>query len=185
MGTDSVYEVYGQTGSGKTFTMEGDLSPATEGGPSRQTSASGLIPRTFSQLFSRINALVRTSIATRDGPPSIEVHASFLQIYNEKIHDLVNPDNPKLSIFLDRKSNLKVTDAAAVKVTSAAEAQAILVEGSARRAQAVTLMNRQSSRSHSVFLLTVARKDPGGTTRYAQVRRFCTHASSSCCTLFS
>ena len=63
---------------------------------------------------------------------------------------------------------LHVTDATAVPVKSAAEATALLVQGSANRNVAETLMNRYSSRAHSIFLLTVSRQR-GGITQFAQL----------------
>ena len=70
---------YGQTGSGKTYTMQGEESPQETGG------LNGIIPKIAKSLFEKI-AKLKTS-------KSYTVAVSFLQIYSEKIYDLLNPSS--------------------------------------------------------------------------------------------
>lgn len=179
-GINAAMLVYGQTGSGKTYTMEGALSAALR--DPAQTGASGvdaataspnrgIIPRTFEQLFNKINTTHRENPVVSGGNVAAtvyDVRASYLQIYKEKIHDLLVPERAELRVFSDKKMGLHVTDATAVQVKSAAEATALLVKGSANREVAETLMNRFSSRAHSIFLLTVTRQHRG-TLGFAQL----------------
>lgn len=75
---------YGQTGSGKTFTMQGVEDESAESG-----KLDGIIPRVVQQLFAKAKM--------QSGSRTFTISVSFLQIYNEKIFDLLNPSslNPR------------------------------------------------------------------------------------------
>ncbi|KAI8371561.1 uncharacterized protein BYT42DRAFT_616646 [Radiomyces spectabilis] len=135
---------YGQTGSGKSYSMMG------------YGKDKGIIPRTCSELFERIQQ------TTRDGL-TFEVEVSYIEIYNEKVRDLLNPRN---------KGNLKVRehpslgpyveDLSRLAVKSFEDINYLMDEGNKARTVAATNMNGTSSRSHAVFtiLLTQKRYNP-------------------------
>ncbi|KAL0082537.1 hypothetical protein J3Q64DRAFT_1864411, partial [Phycomyces blakesleeanus] len=134
---------YGQTGSGKSYSMMG------------YGKDKGIIPLTCSELFDRI-AESTTDVL------SFQVEVSYIEIYNEKVRDLLNPSN---------KSNLKVRehpslgpyveDLSRLAVKSFEDISHLMNEGNKARTVAATNMNETSSRSHAVFtiFLTSARYD--------------------------
>ncbi|KAL0275976.1 UNVERIFIED_CONTAM: hypothetical protein PYX00_003666 [Menopon gallinae] len=141
---------YGQTGTGKTFTMVGertqDLSKSWEDDPS-----CGIIPRTLSHLFDELK--VRAEEFT--------VRVSFLELYNEELCDLlapnVNDDGKSLRLYEDsmKKGSVIVSGLEERTVHNKNDVYAILEAGNLRRQTAPTLMNAQSSRSHTIFTITV------------------------------
>nr|XP_032836655.1 kinesin-like protein KIFC1 [Petromyzon marinus] len=148
---------YGQTGSGKTFTMEGpdgaDFSPHTE----------GVIPRAVKQIFS----------AARQLEPkgwNYTFRASFIEIYNENLRDLLAGPRAGKSQPLEIKqapakgsggsgaaaaAQLTVTNLLYTPVTSEAELERLLLIAKGNRSVASTAANNRSSRSHSVFQLHI------------------------------
>ena len=94
---------------------------------------------------------------------------SFLEIYNERIIDLQvdNPSAAGLSLREDMQRGVYVENLTETLVSSAEEAQNVMLTGSQNRHIGSTAMNRESSRSHSVFTLTIEAKvskgmaDPG------------------------
>lgn len=131
---------YGQTGSGKTFTMQGTTDP----------SLWGLIPRSLSKIFetSRI-------MAAEGWTWSLE--ASFLEVYNESLRDLLRDGScsgsPALAIQHSELWGATVTNALRVGVDSMEQIGALMSKAAKQRAVGATDMNSQSSRSHSVFTL--------------------------------
>ncbi|KAI0341609.1 kinesin-domain-containing protein [Trametopsis cervina] len=157
---------YGQTGTGKTYTMQGDLSRTPMGNPSAQA---GMIPRVLFRLFHQLES----------SSADYTVKVSFVELYNEELRDLLASDlaapigsaqpmgmgGPK-----DGAGQLKIFDDASKKgvfiqgleeccVKDAAHALALLTKGSERRQIAATKFNDHSSRSHSVFSITVHIKE--------------------------
>ncbi|KAK4314590.1 hypothetical protein Pmani_014131 [Petrolisthes manimaculis] len=134
---------YGQTGSGKTFTMEGDHD---------NEELEGMIPRTVKHIFAAIKQL-------EDKGWSYKAEASFLEIYNENIRDLLaTPKEAKnlsydMKLVDNKKNDHYVTNLKVVPVTCEAEIQKLLKLAQQQRAVASTNMNERSSRSHSVFQL--------------------------------
>ena len=127
---------YGQTGSGKSFTMEG-----VRGDPDLQ----GLIPRMFDFLFELI----------QNADPDIEfsIKCSYLEIYMEKIMDLLDAKKTNLQVKEDKIKGLYIQDATEVYVGSTDEMMNVMNAGSQNRSVAATRMNVTSSRSHSIFLV--------------------------------
>lgn len=143
---------YGQTGTGKTYTMEGERSP--DGALSwEEDPLAGIIPRSLHQLFDQLEC--------QDSEFSVRI--SFLELYNEELFDLLSNGNEqvKLRIFDDsaRKGGVLVQGLEEITVHSKNEVYAILEKGSKRRQTAATLMNASSSRSHTVFSVTVHIKE--------------------------
>ncbi|GJM88218.1 hypothetical protein PR202_ga04256 [Eleusine coracana subsp. coracana] len=146
---------YGQTGTGKTYTMEGGGGKAQNG---ELPSDAGVIPRAVKQIFDILDA--------QSAEYSMKV--SFLELYNEELTDLLAPEEPKLSddkskkpmaLMEDGKGGVFVRGLEEEVVSSAAEIYRILEKGSAKRKTAETLLNKQSSRSHSIFSITIHIKE--------------------------
>lgn len=126
---------YGQTGSGKTFTMS--------------ASSNGIIPLAINQIF-------ETAESLKDIGWEYEYHGEFLEIYNERILDLLKSDDTerKFEIRHDsQKRSTTVIGLTSVALESAQHATYILEKASKNRSVAATLANERSSRSHSVFIL--------------------------------
>ena len=83
------------------------------------------------------------------------VRASYLQIYNEIISDLLRTDRTSLSIREDKKKGLYVEGLSEWAVRSPSEIYSLMQKGATSRATASTKMNDVSSRSHAVFVITV------------------------------
>ncbi|XP_006868897.1 PREDICTED: kinesin-like protein KIF15 [Chrysochloris asiatica] len=137
---------YGQTGSGKTFTMMG---------PSESDNFShnlrGVIPRSFEYLFFLIDREKEKAGAGK----SFLCKCSFIEIYNEQIYDLLDSASAGLYLREHIKKGVFVVGAVEQVVTSAAEAYQVLSGGWRNRRVASTSMNRESSRSHAVFTITI------------------------------
>lgn len=127
---------YGQTGSGKSYSMMGGSGEGNE----------GIIPRACVELFNRISPDVKEDHMT------YTCEVSYLEIYNEKVRDLLNPES---------KGNMKVRehpvlgpyvqDLSKLTVHNNAEIDLLMSQGNACRTVASTAMNNESSRSHAVF----------------------------------
>ena len=129
---------YGQTGSGKSFSMEG-----VKGHP----DLAGIIPRMFDHLFK--------CIAEADPAIEFSIKCSYLEIYMEKIKDLLDVKKTNLQVKEDKVKGLYIQDATEVYVSNSDEMMGVMAAGSQNRAVAATRMNATSSRSHSVFLVQV------------------------------
>lgn len=142
---------YGQTGTGKTYTMSGDISdtlPIPE--------AAGIIPRVLHTLFARLG---------EDEEEKIEhsVKCSFIELYNEELRDLLAADDhTKLKIFDDANKNGRTTTMVQgmeeSHIKTASKGIKLLRDGSHKRQVAATKCNDLSSRSHTVFTITVYQK---------------------------
>nr|XP_006116481.2 kinesin-like protein KIF15 [Pelodiscus sinensis] len=137
---------YGQTGSGKTFTMMGpsDSDNFTH-------NLRGVIPRSFEYLF----FLIEREKEKAGTGKSFLCKCSFIEIYNEQIFDLLDSASAGLFLREHIKKGVFVVGAMEQVLTSAAEAYQVLTMGWRNRRVASTSMNRESSRSHAVFTITV------------------------------
>ena len=132
---------YGQTGSGKSYSMMGYGEEA------------GVIPRICQDMFERITA------RQKDKNLSCTVEVSYLEIYNERVRDLLNPSTKgNLKVREHPSTGPYVEDLAKLVVRSFQEIQHLMDEGNKARTVAATSMNETSSRSHAVFTLTVTQK---------------------------
>lgn len=127
---------YGQTGSGKTHTM---------------SSADGMIPRATHQIYQSATEL-------QDKGWTYTMEGSFVEVYNEDIHDLLGDskdmDKKKHNIQHDeKKKQTTVTGLQTVTLDSPTAVETILKRADANRSVAATKSNERSSRSHSVFIL--------------------------------
>jgi len=138
---------YGQTGTGKTHTMEGKTGT---GVPIDKDPQAGIIPRALNALFDNLH---------KSGATEWSVRVSFLELYNEEIFDLLSAqdDHTKLRLYDDgvRKGSVVIQGLEEVQVQDKQEVYRILERGSDKRRTAETKMNANSSRSHTVFTVTV------------------------------
>lgn len=130
---------YGQTGSGKTFTMQG---PDIE-----DLEMQGIVPRMVRTVFNRID----------NSSENIEftVKVSMMEIYMEKIRDLLDPTKSNMQIKTDKNKGVYVADLTERYIGSDLDVYDIMRIGNDNRKVASTSMNDQSSRSHSIFLMTI------------------------------
>merc|ERR1740121_980138 len=135
-GKNATCFAYGQTGSGKTHTMLG-----------RQGEA-GVVERTLQSLLPEATA----------GGSSVGV--SFIEVYNEKIRDLLNPKCPVLDLRDDPVRGACIAGVCEVQATSPAEVMQLVQQGNARRTEEKTAANPVSSRSHAVLQITVETELP-------------------------
>ncbi|XP_074921545.1 stAR-related lipid transfer protein 9 isoform X3 [Chelonoidis abingdonii] len=129
---------YGQTGSGKTYTMMG--TPASI----------GLTPRICEGIFSREDDY-------SEQPASCRVEVSFLEIYNERVRDLLKQSNQKKPYTLRVREHPEtgpyVQGLSQHLVTDYKQAIGLLEEGIANRITAATHVHDASSRSHAIFTI--------------------------------
>ena len=133
---------YGQTSSGKTFTMEGIRN---------NTNLMGIIPRSMNYIFNKINNM--------SCDIEFSVKCSYIQIYNEKIQDLLDTRKTDLSIREDKKKGIWVEDSTEIYVSSVKEMEDVFTCGANNRTVSATEMNAGSSRSHSLFIVTIFQKN--------------------------
>ncbi|XP_048186272.1 kinesin-like protein KIF13B isoform X1 [Perognathus longimembris pacificus] len=129
---------YGQTGSGKSYTMMGT------------TDQPGLIPRLCSGLFERTQK-------EENEEQSFKVEVSYMEIYNEKVRDLLDPKGSRHTLKVREHSVLGpyVDGLSKLAVTSYKDIESLMSEGNKSRTVAATNMNEESSRSHAVFKITL------------------------------
>ena len=143
---------YGQTGTGKTFTMEGINNDPTLHWQS--DSSAGMIPRSLSHLFDKLQLIESQEYTVR---------VSFLELYNEELFDLlsINGDGSKIRLYEDasKKGAIVVHGLEEVTIHNKSEVSKLLEKGSERRQTAATLLNAHSSRSHTLFSVTVHMKE--------------------------
>lgn len=140
-GYNATLLAYGQTGTGKTYTMEGFKYNGTD--PQR-----GIIPRASEEIFKSIES-------SQSANNTFMVRASYLQIYNENISDLLKPDRGSLQIREERRKGVFVEGLSEWAVRSPGEICTLMQKGQMTRATASTKMNDISSRSHAVFIIIV------------------------------
>ncbi|KAF4589167.1 putative kinesin-related protein KLPA [Ophiocordyceps camponoti-floridani] len=124
---------YGQTGSGKTFTMSGE---------------DGMIPRATHMIYDTMTRL-------RDKSWEYSMEGSFVEVYNEELHDLLSPGQQRrLEIHHDEaRRQTNIAHCKTVRLDSAGRVEEMLAEAQRNRSVAATRANERSSRSHSVFIL--------------------------------
>ncbi|XP_046401471.1 kinesin-like protein Klp98A isoform X2 [Ischnura elegans] len=127
---------YGQTGSGKTFTMMGSAE------------SQGLIPRICKNLFGRMHT-------GKEQGASYRTEVSYLEIYNERVKDLLHRDETGHGLRVREHPRLGpyVQDLSRHLVSDYPNIQELMVRGNNHRTTASTNMNDVSSRSHAIFTL--------------------------------
>nr|XP_027236364.1 osmotic avoidance abnormal protein 3-like [Penaeus vannamei] len=138
---------YGQTGCGKSFTMQGVHDPPTQ---------RGIIPRAFEHIFEVIQTTENMKFL---------VLASYLEIYNEEIRDLLGADaKKKLDLKEHPDKGVYVQGLSQHPVHNTGECEELMDRGWKNRSVGATLMNADSSRSHSIFTITLEMMDTTGET---------------------
>nr|XP_027205848.1 osmotic avoidance abnormal protein 3-like [Dermatophagoides pteronyssinus] len=130
---------YGQTGCGKSFTMQGTSDSAHR----------GIIPRSFEHIFEAISTAENSKFL---------VQASYLEIYNEEIRDLLGTDiKKKLELKEHPETGVYVGNLSMHIVNDVRSCEMIMENGWKNRSVGATLMNADSSRSHSIFTIYIER----------------------------
>lgn len=129
-GFDAVIFAYGQTASGKTFTLTGNAANP------------GIIPQAVTEIFDYIK---------RHPEQEFLLRASYLEIYNETLKDLLAPESGPLRVRQDEKKRFFVHPLREEVVTGEAQVAALLRRGEENRSTGRTDFNERSSRSHSLF----------------------------------
>ena len=156
-GYNTCFFAYGQTGSGKTFTMTGPKSNP------------GIIPRLCKSMFMSVekqNMKNADKVGIEaDDIKEYTVEARFLEIYNEKVQDLLYELNTKPSADVDHHTHLKVRNfpgkgpdvvgITTLHVRNWEDCVTLIDYGLKNRTVAATKMNDESSRSHSIFKLSL------------------------------
>ncbi|XP_068409473.1 kinesin-like protein KIF12 isoform X3 [Eschrichtius robustus] len=136
---------FGQTGSGKTYTLTGP-PPQGEGVPV-PPSLAGIMQRTFAWLFDRVQHL---------GAP-VTLHASYLEIYNEQVRDLLSLGAPRpLPVRWNKTRGFYVEQLRVVEFGSLGALMELLQMGLSRRRSSAHTMNQASSRSHALLTLYIS-----------------------------
>lgn len=135
---------YGQTSSGKTHTMEGEVKPNI-------TLESGIIPRMVKHVFD--------SISTSSENIEFRIKVSLVELYMEKLRDLLDQNKIDLKIRSDKKRGVFIEDLTEKYISSPEEVYELIEIARNSRAIASTNMNERSSRSHMIFLLTISQNN--------------------------
>eukprot|EP00930_Biecheleria_cincta_P047822 TRINITY_DN33220_c0_g1_i1.p1 TRINITY_DN33220_c0_g1~~TRINITY_DN33220_c0_g1_i1.p1 ORF type:complete len:807 (+),score=190.32 TRINITY_DN33220_c0_g1_i1:227-2647(+) len=139
-GFNATIFAYGQTGCGKSFSMQGKPEPP---------ELRGLIPRSFVHIFEEIQVQSESL--------QFLVRCAYVEIYNEEVRDLLSQGDVSDSLPLkeDPQKGIYVDGLQEVGVKSVTEMLSAMDLGQARRQVGATAMNADSSRSHSIFTVTV------------------------------
>ncbi|CCG23154.1 Kip1 protein [Candida orthopsilosis Co 90-125] len=163
-GTNVSILAYGQTGTGKTYTMCGfnsnnnmDELPLPE--------VAGIIPRTLFELFEKLEYM----------GDDYMVKVSYLEIYNEELADLLSNHNKKLRVHervnsvskvgVSQKS-ISIQNLSELCINNYSEGVKLLKMGFNKKKTTATNMNEASSRSHTIFCISLYRKDPNNDSMY-------------------
>ncbi|KAL6104551.1 kif1a [Pungitius sinensis] len=134
---------YGQTGAGKSYTMMGR----------QEQDQQGIIPLLCEDLFTKIHG------TNTDNNMSYSVEVSYMEIYCERVRDLLNPKNKgNLRVREHPLMGPYVEDLSKLAVTSFNDIQDLMESGNKARTVAATNMNETSSRSHAVFNIIFTQK---------------------------
>lgn len=138
LGFNGTIFAYGQTGTGKTYTMEG-----VRHDPEKR----GVIPNSFEHIFTHIS---------RSQNQQYLVRASYLEIYQEEIRDLLSKDQSRRLELKERPdTGVYVKDLSSFVTKSVREIEHVMNVGNQNRSVGSTNMNEHSSRSHAIFVITV------------------------------
>uniref|UniRef100_A0A914RAL5 Kinesin motor domain-containing protein n=1 Tax=Panagrolaimus davidi TaxID=227884 RepID=A0A914RAL5_9BILA len=155
-GKNGTIFAYGQTGSGKTYTMNGNKV----NGKTR-----GIIVRSIDSIFEYLNARLKN-----DPQFKFSLKCSYIEVYKKRAFDLLQTDGATVNI-LSSGEQIIIEGAAEFVVTSIEECLRHLQNGWKNRKTAKTSMNRESSRSHAIFMLTLVTEEINGT--FVNLRTSC------------
>ncbi|XP_023578950.1 kinesin-like protein KIF12 isoform X2 [Octodon degus] len=140
---------FGQTGSGKTYTLTGP-PPQGEGVPV-PPSLAGIMQRTFAWLLDRVQHL----------GAAVTLRASYLEIYNEQVRDLLSVGSPRpLPVRWNKTRGFYVEQLRVVEIGGLEALMQLLQMGLSRRRSSAHTLNQASSRSHALLTLYISRTRP-------------------------
>ncbi|KAI1266179.1 kinesin-domain-containing protein [Xylariaceae sp. FL1019] len=171
---------YGQSGAGKSYTM-GTSGPSEQG----DLDAMGVIPRAATELFEKLEGPAPAKNTNRNSMSQLrapsryslqpqtpkadrnwQLKATYVEIYNESLHDLLLPDSigpserGTIAIREDTKGNILLTGLRQMDINSVDDLMNALNFGSTIRQTDATAINAKSSRSHAVFTLNLVQRKP-------------------------
>ena len=141
-GINSSIICYGQTGTGKTYTMTNLKN--------YENSSKGILPRAIDDLYKNINSKNKQEISMK---------ISYLQIYNNKINDLLIPERKSLNIRENNEKGVYIEGLSKWVAKKKEDIFKLLEKGEKNRKSAFTLMNDVSSRSHVIFNISIENKN--------------------------
>ncbi|XP_047495509.1 kinesin-like protein unc-104 isoform X18 [Penaeus chinensis] len=144
---------YGQTGAGKSYTMMGKQEKGHE----------GIIPLICKDMFRKIANCT-------DDELQYSVEVSYMEIYCERVRDLLNPKTQNLRVREHPLLGPYVEDLAKLAVTTFDDINNLIDEGNKARTVAATNMNETSSRSHAVFTMVLTQRRNDSTTKLTTER---------------
>ncbi|CAI6344212.1 unnamed protein product [Macrosiphum euphorbiae] len=142
---------YGQTGSGKTHSM------GTNFVDDENEDEKGIIPRAIQNIFNEVQ--------NKSEEATFSIKASFIELYQEQVYDLLSPNRATLDIREDGRG-ICIPGLTEISVSDFSSTLQCLVQGSSGRATGATAMNAQSSRSHCIFTLTISQMQENGPADY-------------------
>jgi kinesin family protein 3/17 len=147
---------YGQTGCGKSFTMMGVPTDPI---------LCGIIPRAFNQIFTaiKLNAVEKKQFL---------VQGSYIEIYNEEVRDLLGTNHTaRLDLKEHPEKGVYVHGVTKHTVSSVEQITKLMDQGHANRSVGATMMNADSSRSHSIFMVEIETSEPVETTDELSIKQ--------------
>ncbi|XP_062588017.1 kinesin-like protein KIF12 isoform X4 [Saccostrea cucullata] len=153
---------FGQTGSGKTHTMTGPPQQF-EGGKHPDPDMVGLMQRSFAYLLKQAEGVSGNKV----------IRASYLEIYNEQVIDLLNPNQKRyLMVRWSKNKGFYVENLFVAECECVDDLMAVLEEGMRNRQTGSHGLNEFSSRSHSMLTLTIdtEQQDPDDENLYLTKR---------------
>jgi len=151
---------YGQTGAGKTYTMYGDVMQiVSENNTIQVPEESGLVPRCLCHIFERVEAMKARGC-------TVDITVSFIEIYNEAVIDLLSTEARLLTVREDAiRDRTYVEGAIVAAVSNVQQVLNLLLRGAQNRTVGATAMNTESSRSHSVFTISLEAEEKDANDR--------------------
>ncbi|KAM6118587.1 LOW QUALITY PROTEIN: kinesin-like protein KIF12 [Phoenicopterus ruber ruber] len=140
---------FGQTGSGKTYTLMGPLAQSKD--QPAAPALLGLMQRSFAFLLEQ----------SRSCGSGLALSASYLEIYNEQVRDLLSPGPPcALPLRWSKTRGFYVENQLSVDFESLEAIADLLLQGSQRRQTSAHALNRHSSRSHALLTIHIRSRAP-------------------------
>jgi len=149
-GFNATILAYGQTGSGKTYTM------GTASSHNVAYDSLGIVPRVVETVFAKIQEKMgEGKDEGKNASTTYQVKVQFLEIYNDSINDLLNPNlaTSDLSIRETKQGGISVLGATEAIAQTPEDMLNSLDRGTAQRVTGATAMNATSSRSHAIFTM--------------------------------
>jgi len=152
-GYNATIFAYGQTSSGKTYTMEGYEYQARGGDKPPKLIIKGenygLVQNSLREIYKQLEQKEKDKLSRTT------VSCSMLQIYKEKIYDLLNNQNKELRIRWNKQEQFSVENLYSIECKTAKEAIEVYNNGIKNRVMATHKLNISSSRSHTIFTVTI------------------------------